>query len=185
MILDRLVELLQRLLAALARDLGASSLTSEIIQAWVEEVTRLLVRYSTVAFMVGGGSSEVSDEARVTIARSVKSQVDFLKGFAAEIQEGREWQEGWQRRAESYAASIGLPYWQGKTKLLPLPALPRDGTTQCITHCQCAWEITKLEGEGNWDCFWRLRGKHNCQTCEQRSEDWSPLKIRAGRLVIE
>ena len=66
---------------------------------------------------------------------------------------------------------------------LPLPAMPRDGTSQCLSNCGCAWEIAELDGDGNYDCTWQLGKTENCQTCRQRAADWSPLQIRDGRLT--
>lgn len=53
---------------------------------------------------------------------------------------------------------------------------------QCLSNCQCRWEINQLEGEGNYDCHWRLGGTKHCQTCEVRAGEWNPLQVRGGML---
>ena len=64
--------------------------------------------------------------------------------------------------------------------MLPLPAMPGDGTSQCLTRCRCSWDITKLEGDGNYDCTWVMSDAEHCQTCRQRATDWAPLRVREG-----
>ncbi|KPV42211.1 hypothetical protein SE17_44475, partial [Kouleothrix aurantiaca] len=86
-------------------------------------------------------------------------------------------------RAQLYANSIQTPYWRGVTRLLPLPAMPGDGTSPCLTHCRCAWDVTALEGEQNYDCTWTLGDTEHCQVCKQRAVEWAPLRIRNGELA--
>ncbi len=111
-----------------------------------------------------------------------KAQLEYLAAFRDEIQ-GAAWQPGWAARAQMYADSITNPYWSGKTRGWALPAMPGDGTTQCLTHCKCAWEIETLAGDGNADAYWRLGAAEHCQTCTQRAHEWSPLQIRGGELL--
>lgn len=61
--------------------------------------------------------------------------------------------------------------------------MPAQGT-QCLENCCCKWEITTLDEKAeDYDCYWRLEpGKEHCQTCEERAEQWNPVKIRGGVL---
>jgi len=125
----------------------------------------------------------MDDQARATVAKQVQKQLDFLDNFALEIQKTDEFEAGWDARAAMYAESIKAPYWSGRTKLLPLPALPGDGTTQCKTHCHCLWSIDTLdEDAGDYDARWIRGVSDSCQTCVQRAQDWAPLRIRGGVL---
>lgn len=63
-----------------------------------------------------------------------------------------------------------------------LPAYPRDGTTECLGNCVCAWHITKV-GPKDWDCRWVLESDEHCPQCARRSHVWQPLHIRNG--IIE
>jgi hypothetical protein len=145
----------------------------------------VLARFAMAAYFAGNGSDEAMNrEAKQKLQDAVKVQLDYLDKFALEIVNSKEWQEGWEKRAESYSNAVVEPYWVGKTKVLPLPAMPAQGT-QCLGNCRCEWDVKKLPGEGNYDCKWILDkrpGMKHCQTCLVRSEEWSPLKIRAGRL---
>jgi hypothetical protein len=149
---------------------------------WRDTVARLLTRYSAAALQAGQNGAPLDEAGKAAVVKQVQAQIGFLDGFAAEIQDAPQFEQGWKARAEMYAKSIAAPYWSGRTKMLPLPALPGDGTTQCKTNCGCSWDVQELEGDGNYDAYWRLGKAENCQTCLQRAADWSPLRIRQGEV---
>ena len=153
------------------------------VEQWQQQFSEALARYHTAEYMVGQRGTDLSNAGRRYLGKTVEAQIGFLRNFATEIQGAAEFQQGWNARAAMYAQGIGQSYWKGATKMLPLPAMPKDGTTQCLTNCGCAWEITELDGDGNYDCYWRRAKTDSCQTCVQRERDWAPLKIRDGRLV--
>ena len=148
--------------------------------AWRDTMARLLTRYSAAALQAGQDGAPLDEAGKAAVTKQVQAQIGFLNGFTAEIQDAATFQPGWKARAAMYAKSIAAPYWSGRTKLLPLPALPGDGTSQCKTNCGCSWDVQELDGDGNYDCYWRLGKAENCQTCAQRAADWSPLRIRDG-----
>lgn len=179
--LDRLIRRLSVLIGT-----ATSALEEDInrVPSWEQEVSRQLARYHSAAYLAGAGADDLSPAARTAVQRDLRTQLDFLSQFAVEIQEAAAWQAGWNARAEMYARSIQTPYWRGATRLLPLPAMPGDGTSQCLTNCKCGWEVQQLEGEENYDCYWRLGGvERHCQTCPQRAEEWAPLRVRGGELL--
>jgi hypothetical protein len=114
----------------------------------------------------------------------VSAQADFLADFAIEIQSADQFWQGWNARAESYAGGIKNPYWQGATDMLPLPAMPGDGTSACLGNCTCGWRIDPIdETKGDYDCYWELEsGSDHCQQCTERARQWAPLQIRDFRL---
>lgn len=177
--LDRLVRRLSLLIGTATRTLESNPAR---IDDWQQEVSRQLERYHTAAYLAGADTQNLSAAARAAVGRDLATQLSFLAQFAVEIQEATEWQAGWNARAEMYARSIQTPYWRGVTRLLPLPAMPGDGSSQCLTNCGCGWVIVQLDGDGNYDCTWRRGKKDTCQTCMQRSEEWAPLQIRGGEL---
>lgn len=178
--LDRLVRRLRLLIGAATRTLERDPSQAE---RWQEEVSRQLERYHTAAYLAGADTQSLSPAARAAVTADLKTQLGFLSQFALEIQEAAEWQNGWNARAEMYARSIQTPYWRGVTKLLPLPAMPGDGTSQCLTNCKCGWAIEQLDGEDNYDCYWRMGAtERHCQTCPERAQEWAPLRIRRGEL---
>jgi hypothetical protein len=151
---------------------------------WQRDMERALARYHTASYMAGQGAPTMNDADRENLAKIVQAQVDWLKGFTLEIQDQREWQAGWNARAASYAGAIKQPYWKGQTRMLPLPAMPAEGT-QCHNNCKCAWEINAIDAEaGDYDCYWRRAADDSCQTCLERESRWSPLRIRGGVLQL-
>ena len=73
-------------------------------------------------------------------------------------------------------AQMGLP---------PLPATPRDGSTDCLVNCKCRWRVKKLRGNGNWDVRWVLGDAEHCETCKTRARVWNPLQIRNGKIITD
>lgn len=176
----RLLALMLLDVRALMRALEAGRTT---VAAWQQAFSDALTKYHTASYFVGAGSTQLNGPARGWLGRHVASQIKFLKNFATEIQSAEQFKPGWNARAAMYAKGLGASYWKGATRMLPLPAMPADGSTQCRTNCGCSWSIEELDGDGNYDCYWRLGKSENCQTCATRARDWAPLKIRDGRLV--
>lgn len=178
--LERLIARLTEAIDATTGDLQQDDIG---VDAWRDQVAKDLTTYHAAAYLSGSGKRAMDDAGREVVAKQVKVQLGFLDNFALEIQKADEFEAGWDARAAMYAESIKAPYWSGRTKLLPLPALPGDGTTQCKTHCHCLWSIDTLdEDAGDYDATW-VRGRDDsCQTCVRRAQEWSPIRIRAGVL---
>lgn len=153
------------------------------VPLWKQQIEGLLARYHTAALMTGQGSSELSQAAQKELLKGVQAQLQFLDKFAIEIQGADEWKAGWNARAQLYGQSIKQPYWQGATKMLPLPSMPGQGTL-CMNNCGCAWRIDTIdEKAGDYDAYWERSLADSCATCLEREKNWSPLQIRSGRLV--
>lgn len=174
--LTKLYNLLAQKVGDITDDLAGGDLTAA---QWEDDMANLLAEYYAAARMAGAGSAELSEEALDELAHRVGVQADFLKNFTVEIQDSAEFMAGWNARAEEYAAGIKTAYWDGVTDVLPLPAMPAEGT-QCLNNCNCAWRIEPLDEEaGDYDCYWELEsGSQSCQTCLERHEQWYPLLIR-------
>lgn len=180
--LDWLIQRLTRLIQTATNALEAEYPNG--VEAWQEELSRQLTRYHVAAMLAGADVDTLTPAMRTAVARDVRTQLRFLERFGVEIQSAGQFQPGWAARAAMYADSIKSPYWRGKVKMLPLPAMPGDGSTQCLTRCKCWWEISEV-GEGDYDCYWRLGATElHCQTCPQRSQEWAPLRIRGGVVQI-
>lgn len=177
-LLERLVKLIRAATDALETSYPDG------VHAWQQEVSRQLARYHAAALMAGANAPTLTSEARVKVTSDLATQLKFLEKFGVEIQEGNQWERGWQARAEMYARSIQVPYWRGATKMLPLPALPGDGSSTCLTNCKCLWDVQQLDGDGNYDATWRTSSTEQCATCIQRGQDWAPLQIRDGVLQV-
>jgi hypothetical protein len=167
-------------IASLTGDLARNVLGVDV---WLPAMERELAKHAAAAWMAGQNRDEVDEAALAKLSEQVGTQLAFLRNFAVEMVADDQFQAGWQARAESYANSIKAPYWEGKTELLPLPAMPGQGT-QCLDNCNCAWRIVPLDrAAGDYDCYWVLdpRADH-CQTCLERAEQWNPIRIRGFEL---
>ena len=174
--LDWLLQRLSRLVATATDALEAQYPGG--VAAWEQEIGRQLARYHAAAMLAGSGATTLTPAMNTAVTRDLATQLHFLRKFGIVIKDGAAWERSWNSRAQMYAESIKAPYWQGKTKLLPLPAMPGDGTSQCLTRCRCAWDI--VEVEGGYDCTWVMSAVEHCQTCRQRALDWNPLRVRDG-----
>lgn len=178
---------LERLIARFVSLIGAATDTLEsdmsVVDDWYDEIARQMRRYTLASYIAGNGGRAPTPESDKLIADQIKSQLDYLKAFRDEIKGSDEWKPAWGPRAQMYGQSIKAPYWSAVTRGYPLPAMPGDGTTQCLTNCGCAWQIDELEGEGNADAYWRRNKDDSCQTCVERERQWSPLRIRDGVLL--
>lgn len=149
--------------------------------AWERNMQRLLAKFHVSAF-VASGKTPLNERAKRLIAGDLDVQLNFLKRFGLQIQKDKDFKEGWLKRAESYANSVKVPYWRGATMMLPLPAMPGQGT-QCGGNCKCLWDIKTLDDvAGDYDAFWVLAPAEHCQTCSQRATEWAPVEIRGGEL---
>lgn len=179
--LQWLLERLTRLVRAATDSLEQSY--PQGVDAWQREISRQLARYHAASIMAGAGVDTLTQPMTVAVTQDLATQLKFLAKFGVEIQDGAQWQAGWNSRAELYAKSIKTPYWRGATKMLPLPAMPAQGTG-CYSNCGCAWEVSELDGDGNADAYWRRSKDDSCAICIQRERDWSPVKIRSGVLEL-
>lgn len=179
--LDRLIRRLSVLIGTATSELEQDMARTD---DWYDAIARQLTRYHTAAYLAGADTDELSTAAKRAVSADACTQLKFLAKFKVEIQDAEDWQAGWNARAEMYARSIQTPYWRGVTKLLPLPAMPGDGTTACLTNCRCAWDVQELDGENNYDAYWIFGAtERHCQGCQQRASEWAPLRIRGGELL--
>jgi len=153
--------------------------TTNDVPAWQEAMQTLLTRYHTAAMLTAyRGDDEAAALARAKA--NARRQFTFLARFARVI-EDTGYLPGYRARAKLYAQSIGASYWNGATQLLPLPAMPKDGTTQCKTNCQCRWRLDWLDRtRGDVDAYWERGPRDSCQTCIVRERRWAPYRIRGG-----
>lgn len=154
------------------------------VEEWAAEMRGLLARGHLAGAMLGSGGTALSPALRRAVGEALGVQFQFLGRFVAEIADAAEFRPGWEARAAMYAESVKTPYWVARTRMLPLPALPGDGSSQCLTRCRCSWVINQLDGDGNWDCYWTMGAKEHCQTCRERADLWAPLRIRGGELQL-
>jgi len=182
------MEPIEQMVAALTEDVTAlmalledGSLSSE---QWFLQMAQTLTDHHTAAMLLGSGSAVVTPAAAVALQKLVSVQLAFLDNFRLTIVSAETFERGWAARASMYAEAIRAPYWSGRTKMLPLPFLPGDGTTQCLSRCKCSWDVSTVdEGQGDYDAYWSLGAAEHCQTCVARA-GLNPYRIRDGELLI-
>lgn len=141
-----------------------------------------LAAYHIAAAYVGGADPANDALAFDRVYDRLGVQLMYLDQFEVAVLNDRAWDAGRVRRAISYTRAIQVPYWDAKTKFLPLPAMPGEGTI-CLYMCKCKWSIVTVNAEqGDYDCTWVLAADESCSTCLARAAEWSPLRIRGGQL---
>lgn len=160
-------------------------------KVWRDRMAALLATYHTAAMMTGIQSTAVPPEGWAVLAETLASQYGYLNNFYTQVAAAEAFSAAWRVRADMYADSSQSSYWDGYIynkagKFLPIPAVPGDGTTQCLTRDRCKLRVVKL-GENDFDVYWELdRGipdDQHCQTCLERGAQWYPLRIRDGVLM--
>lgn len=151
------------------------------VPAWQDRVSTILTDFHTKAYQAGARTQDLSTAEQRLIDLQVQDQKEYLAKFAQDIGDAKAWDPAWNNRAGMYAQSIGASYWNGRTKDVALPAQPKDGTTQCLTNCQCRWQLKAVNpDQGDYDAYWTLGAADHCQTCTERAAQWNPLRIRGG-----
>lgn len=179
--------ILERLIARLTEQIDDETTALELGQitpdGWQSKLKTLIERYTASAWKAGQGGAALQAPDIARIKGLVQAQAEYLDNFTIEIKDGTRWENSWNSRAQMYAESIKAPYWAAKTKMLPLPAMPTEGS-QCLVRCRCSWDIVTVDSEKNdYDAYWRLGSGESCQTCSERAAQWSPLQVRGGELL--
>ena len=164
--------------ANLANDLFAGKINLTQWQTGMREVIRR--NFVTEYELARGGRKQMTQRDWGILGQKIRSQYQYLQGFARDLAGGRytQAQAGVAaRRAGMYVDSANQAFEQGKAEGygLVLPAYPTDGTSECLSNCRCYWRIQETETE--WLCFWRLRKAEHCLTCKARAKQWKPLRI--------
>lgn len=162
------------------------------VSEWRQSMIRLLARYHAAAMMAGLGTEILPGGALDLLEAHIARQRPFLDNFATVIRATGEFNPAWLVRAGMYANSAAASYWEGSVyrqagRFLPLPAMPGDGTSQCLTNDRCEWRIETVDADrGDYDAKWvlDLNVTRHCQTCLERSERWNPLRIRNGEVSL-
>ena len=166
---------------ALAAQLASGELS---LDNWRAAMRDILRRAHLAYYRMGRGAALTpSDIARVE--QRLKRQYDFLDAWHDELAGGDMRSEAALRaRARMYLNAGNASLQDGRSAavgLPPLPAYPGDGTTICRANCKCTWQVVRLGGVGNFDCYWRLRPAEHCPTCEARAAAWQPIQARGGQ----
>jgi len=138
-ILNELIAKLGAEIAGLMEDYAAGALS---LDEWTEAFKSLVARYHPAAYMAAAGKDVLTKIERRLVDLYVGTQFEFLENFARQMAESEaaavaagtafEFKPAWRSRALMYAQAIKAPYWAAAAQMLPLPAMPGDGTSQCV-----------------------------------------------------
>lgn len=148
-----------------------------------DEIRREIIRQ----YELGRGGRQMmtyADWGRV--GAMSKEQYGHLRDFLKEVEAGTLSEAQLAARAEMYVRSATEAYSRAAAVTVGLdpkrlPAHPGDGSTACLSNCQCVWVIEEVRGEGGellgWNCTWTLGAADHCGTCLARAREWAPLFI--------
>ena len=137
--------------------------------------------YIDMYAMAKGGRNNLTQADWGRIGAMLKQQYGqngYLANFMRQIANGQLSEAQIVARMNMYINSANEAMWRGYASDLPidLPAYPGDGSTVCLTNCQCAWDIRPVEG--GYDCYWVLGYAEHCPDCVRRESEWNPYSIR-------
>jgi hypothetical protein len=146
---------------------------------WQRQMKQVIKAEYIAKYTAGRGGIEAmtqSDWGR--LGAIIKEQYGYLRGFAQAITDGTLSEAQIKARAAMYVRSGREAFMRAQARALDapdLPAYPGDGTTDCLTNCQCRWIIR--EYRDRWECTWALGIAEHCDTCVGRAQEWAPLII--------
>jgi len=147
------------------------------VQRWVLDFrTRLKDVYRNEYLLGRGGRQNMTASDWGKLGAMLKKQYQYLNGFARDIQAGKVSEGQMARRAQMYFDSSRQAFERGKssaTGMPDLPAYPGDGQTQCLSNCQCTWDIEETNTE--WRATWSLGAAEHCPDCVANAARWNPL----------
>lgn len=115
----------------------------------------------------------------------VEEQYSYLSGFVADVAAGKLSKPQITVRAELYVGSSVRAHEAGKGAALnvELPALPGDGSSECMANDRCAWRLRKRK-DGKVEATWVADiDDRTCKTCRKRAKDWNPLVLTPGQPI--
>lgn len=125
-----------------------------------------------------GGRGEMTQADWGRVGQYTREQYQYLNGMAGDLEGLSPAQR--EARIQMYVESTDRMFERARAaeKGIPidrLPALPGDGSTQCLVNCQCHWEYERVEG--GWECRWTLGPAEHCDDCLSRADEWNPYVI--------
>lgn len=170
----------KKLCATLANDYNEGRISFRDFNTQIKQVIK--DTYIDMYAMGAGGRNSMSQRDWGRIGAMLKEQYganSYLEGFMRQIDAGQLSEAQIASRLNMYINSANEAMWKGYTSdMPPLPAYPGDGSTVCLTNCQCTWDIQPVEG--GFNCYWTLGPAEHCPDCLERASRWNPLFIPYG-----
>lgn len=173
-----------RYLAEKGRKGGSNTLVERLFagemnhQQWTLEARQEIKKTFIAQYVVGHGGRESMTQADWgRLGSMLKGQYGYLRGFEQDLIAGKLSEGQAKTRLQMYFNASRQAYEQGRAYargVLRLPAYPGDGTTVCLSNCQCTWEIEETVNE--WLANWTLGAAEHCPDCLDRADKWAPYR---------
>jgi hypothetical protein len=170
-------------LAAAQRDWADTAASALVrgdwtVRRWELEIRERLKTIYLSEYMLGrGGKNAMTQADYGRVGNLLKTQYDFLRGFALDIQDGQLSEAQIAARTQMYHESSIQAFERGKAVAydaeLILPAYPGDGRTPCRARCKCRWSIR--ETKTAWKATWLRSKAESCTGCITRSQIYNPF----------
>lgn len=165
----------QQVAADLAADLASGTID---VQQYVLRMRDEIKTTYIAEYMLGkGGRHNMTQSDWGKLGNMLRDQYGYLQRFGQEISAGNLSEAQISVRGRMYFSSAGQAFERARAAgyNIELPAMPKDGTSECLTNCLCNW---RLVDRGDYvEATWRLSAVEHCSTCEQRGRDWAPLIV--------
>jgi hypothetical protein len=174
----------------LSEDVFTGKLTVAQFQKKMQAEIRQL--WSSNAATSKGGWDEMSWQDWGRLGPELKSQYNYLKGFAQTIADNAQTisLSSIKARARLYgkaAATASMMMQAGVEISNILPWLPKDGSTECLVGCKCRWElsVTKVKPDKRQvvTAIWRLGKAEHCDDCVDRNDHVEVFEVSANTKV--
>lgn len=164
---------------ALSNDLLHGTLSLDDYHTRMQDMIRLSFLHQAIAGTPDADERQLTQADLTALEAKIGKQFEYLDGFMSDI-EAAVAKDGASldfipNRASLYAKASEAEYWNQATNV-DLPSQPRDGSTQCLSNCQCQWDLN-CDDQGNVHATWVLGDAGHCPDCEQRAQDWADLVI--------
>lgn len=161
---------------------------SLLLTAWRLRMRAEIRRLHFAIVIIAGGDLEGDPELRRRVLLEVEQQMRYLERWVMQLQAQMLTDnilDSMVARAALYATATRQTFFLAFTRSFGLPFLPfyPKERTVCSIGCKCWWRIRRLDGRGNFDCFWQVGIAEHCPTCITRSVAASPLQVRGGVIL--
>lgn len=178
--LDNLVNRFARDARELTRRRYAGEITT---RQWYDAMASQIRQNRLGARALGvGGVDNLSAKDLEEVARVTRRELSYLAQFRDAIDNELITERQAMARSAMYFGGAREQAERGFQDAIGLPPMPAEPgvRTICRRNCKCSWQYVKLDGNGNWDCFWKRSPVDSCETCIARERAFNPLKIRNG-----
>ena len=166
----------KRLMEGATVTFDAGTIDSRTYERRVKEI--LKQTYIDNYVMGAGGRNNMTQKDWGSVGGMLAEQYNYLNPFLAQISRGELSQAQIIARLKMYINSASEAFWRAFARDVPidLPHYPGDGSTACLTNCQCRWDIQFVPGVG-YNCYWILGEAENCDDCIARTKEYNPYFI--------